>query len=202
MGAEYRDPPEQLPIVLQVLLSQVHRLRALDLLGRFLDLGPWAVNLVSLIQKSWLWLLTACQGFLRSHLDIVRETDQRQLFTRQRCLWWSVHWIICNLVFSEQREFSCYRCLFSVIEGYAISQKFYPHIFSIFCLLSIYHVKNIQQLCTGCARRKEFVTLCCQITFIAWIQICLWLFFLSLLLFSYLSVIQQSMTACHLVMPM
>lgn len=32
-------------IVLQVLLSQVHRLRALELLGRFLDLGPWAVNL-------------------------------------------------------------------------------------------------------------------------------------------------------------
>ncbi|KAG9350387.1 hypothetical protein JZ751_026746, partial [Albula glossodonta] len=28
-----------------VLLSQVHRLRALDLLGRFLDLGPWAVSL-------------------------------------------------------------------------------------------------------------------------------------------------------------
>lgn len=32
-------------VVLQVLLSQVHRLRALELLGRFLDLGPWAVNL-------------------------------------------------------------------------------------------------------------------------------------------------------------
>lgn len=32
--------------LLQVLLSQVHRLRALDLLGRFLDLGPWAVSLV------------------------------------------------------------------------------------------------------------------------------------------------------------
>jgi len=31
--------------VVQVLLSQAHRLRALDLLGRFLDLGPWAVNL-------------------------------------------------------------------------------------------------------------------------------------------------------------
>lgn len=30
---------------LQVLLSQVHRLRALELLGKFLDLGPWAVNL-------------------------------------------------------------------------------------------------------------------------------------------------------------
>lgn len=34
-----------MPIVLQVLLSQVHRLRALELLGKFLDLGPWAVNL-------------------------------------------------------------------------------------------------------------------------------------------------------------
>merc|ERR1719225_648926 len=44
-GGEKRPPPEQLPIVLQVLLSQAHRLRALDLLGRFLDLGPWAVNL-------------------------------------------------------------------------------------------------------------------------------------------------------------
>nr|XP_015211492.1 PREDICTED: regulatory-associated protein of mTOR [Lepisosteus oculatus] len=46
MGVENRNPPEQLPIVLQVLLSQVHRLRALDLLGRFLDLGPWAVSLI------------------------------------------------------------------------------------------------------------------------------------------------------------
>ncbi|XP_064478039.1 regulatory-associated protein of mTOR-like [Ornithodoros turicata] len=45
IGSERLSPPEQLPIVLQVLLSQIHRLRALDLLGRFLDLGPWAVNL-------------------------------------------------------------------------------------------------------------------------------------------------------------
>uniref|UniRef100_A0A8C7WZR9 Regulatory-associated protein of mTOR n=1 Tax=Oryzias sinensis TaxID=183150 RepID=A0A8C7WZR9_9TELE len=45
MGVENRNPPEQLPIVLQVLLSQVHRLRALELLGQFLDLGPWAVSL-------------------------------------------------------------------------------------------------------------------------------------------------------------
>ncbi|TPX34292.1 hypothetical protein SmJEL517_g02937 [Synchytrium microbalum] len=41
--------PEQLPIVLQVLLSQNHRLRALMLLSRFLDLGPWAVNLALLV---------------------------------------------------------------------------------------------------------------------------------------------------------
>jgi hypothetical protein len=39
------ESPEQLPVVLQVLLSQVHRIRALVLLRRFLDLGPWAVNL-------------------------------------------------------------------------------------------------------------------------------------------------------------
>lgn len=45
LGSKSRHPPEQLPIVLQVLLSQVHRLRALELLGKFLDLGPWAVNL-------------------------------------------------------------------------------------------------------------------------------------------------------------
>lgn len=44
-GAMEKNIPEQLPIVLQVLLSQVHRLRALILLGKFLDLGPWAVNL-------------------------------------------------------------------------------------------------------------------------------------------------------------
>jgi regulator-associated protein of mTOR len=37
--------PEQLPIIRQVLLSQAHRLRALVLLSKFLDLGPWAVHL-------------------------------------------------------------------------------------------------------------------------------------------------------------
>ncbi|XP_058214719.1 regulatory-associated protein of TOR 1-like isoform X1 [Rhododendron vialii] len=44
-GSELKKPPEQLPIVLQVLLSQSHRFRALVLLGRFLDMGPWAVDL-------------------------------------------------------------------------------------------------------------------------------------------------------------
>ena len=44
-GSSTKIPPEQLPIVLQVLLSQVHRLRALILLLKFLDLGPWAVYL-------------------------------------------------------------------------------------------------------------------------------------------------------------
>ncbi|KAB5592445.1 WD repeat protein mip1 [Ceratobasidium theobromae] len=40
-----RRPPDQLPIILQVLLSQTHRLRALILLSQFMDLGPWAVHL-------------------------------------------------------------------------------------------------------------------------------------------------------------
>lgn len=44
-GPTEKTPPDQLPIVLQVLLSQAHRLRALILLSKFLDLGPWAVHL-------------------------------------------------------------------------------------------------------------------------------------------------------------
>ena len=44
-GNKNKKPPLQLPIVLQVLLSQAHRVRALYLLTRFLDLGPWSVNL-------------------------------------------------------------------------------------------------------------------------------------------------------------
>ncbi|KAJ1727352.1 Target of rapamycin complex 1 subunit kog1, partial [Coemansia sp. Benny D160-2] len=39
------DPPDELPAVLQVLLSQQYRLRALILLYRFMNLGPWAVDL-------------------------------------------------------------------------------------------------------------------------------------------------------------
>lgn len=38
------EPPQQLPIVLQVLLSKQHRFKALELLAKFLDLGHWAVN--------------------------------------------------------------------------------------------------------------------------------------------------------------
>lgn len=43
-GSAHKKPPEQLPIVLQVLLSQSHRFKALVLLGRFLDMGHWAVD--------------------------------------------------------------------------------------------------------------------------------------------------------------
>ena len=41
---DHNDVPLQLPIVLQVLLSQSHRLRALHLLARYLDTGPTAIR--------------------------------------------------------------------------------------------------------------------------------------------------------------
>jgi len=45
-------PPEQLPVVLQVLLGQVHRVKALELLRSFVDLGPWAINLALILGVS------------------------------------------------------------------------------------------------------------------------------------------------------
>lgn len=45
MTRPHKVHPDQLPVVLQVLLSQAHRLRALIMLCKFLDLGPWAVHL-------------------------------------------------------------------------------------------------------------------------------------------------------------
>ncbi|KAI1724258.1 target of rapamycin complex 1 subunit mip1 [Ditylenchus destructor] len=42
-GSDKNRPPQQLPVLLQVLLSQVHRIRALELLAKFVDLGSWAV---------------------------------------------------------------------------------------------------------------------------------------------------------------
>ena len=78
-GLGYRKPPEQLPIVLQViksslldsnilihpqvLLSQLHRLQALELLSKFLDLGPSAVHLVC---------MCIIQGFIKSHNQLLQ----------------------------------------------------------------------------------------------------------------------------------
>ncbi|KAJ8928348.1 hypothetical protein NQ314_019078 [Rhamnusium bicolor] len=72
-GSEERNPPEQLPIVLQVLLSQVHRMRALELLGKFLDLGPWAVNLALSVGifPYVLKLLQSCARELRPMLVFI-----------------------------------------------------------------------------------------------------------------------------------
>ena len=43
-SCQQRHAAIQLPILLQVLLSQTHRIRALQLLSDFLDLGSWAVS--------------------------------------------------------------------------------------------------------------------------------------------------------------
>lgn len=43
LGREDRSPAPQLPVLLQVLMSNHHRARSLLLLARFVDLGPWAV---------------------------------------------------------------------------------------------------------------------------------------------------------------
>ncbi len=51
----------------QVLLSQVHRLRALDLLGRFLDLGPWAVSLVCLDSSCFCLHVHECEVCWRKY---------------------------------------------------------------------------------------------------------------------------------------
>ena len=44
-GTYQKRPPEQLPILLQALLSPIHRFKALKLLRSYLDLGTWSVNL-------------------------------------------------------------------------------------------------------------------------------------------------------------
>jgi regulator-associated protein of mTOR len=38
------EPPHQLPCIIQGMSSPHHRRRSLELLARYLDLGPWAVN--------------------------------------------------------------------------------------------------------------------------------------------------------------
>ncbi|CAJ0951511.1 unnamed protein product, partial [Mesorhabditis belari] len=39
-----KEPPEQFPILLQMILSARYRVRALELIARFLDFGDWAVG--------------------------------------------------------------------------------------------------------------------------------------------------------------
>ncbi|KAG7553698.1 WD40 repeat [Arabidopsis suecica] len=112
-GSEHKKPPEQLPIVLQVLLSQCHRFRALVLLGRFLDMGPWAVDLalsvgiypcvVKLLQQTtielrqilvfiWTKILAfdkSCQVDLvkdRGHIYFIRFLDSSDAFPEQRAM--------------------------------------------------------------------------------------------------------------------
>ncbi|XP_022761435.1 regulatory-associated protein of TOR 1-like isoform X3 [Durio zibethinus] len=112
-GSEHKKPPEQLPIVLQVLLSPRHRFRALVLLGRFLDMGPWAVDLalsvgifpyvLKLLQTStpelrqilvfiWTKILAldkSCQVDLvkdGGHVYFIRFLDSMEAYPEQRAM--------------------------------------------------------------------------------------------------------------------
>lgn len=73
-------------MLVQVLLSQSHRFRALVLLGRFLDMGAWAVDLVTI---NFVVIFVICSfvcwfffGFfgLFSHL-LLFDSLLRELFT-------------------------------------------------------------------------------------------------------------------------
>lgn len=67
-GAENSKPPEQLPTVLQVILNQRHRTRALKLLSRFVDLGPEEV-----VQTMHVGTLPYLVKLLVSNSDEIRE---------------------------------------------------------------------------------------------------------------------------------
>ncbi|KAJ7154312.1 hypothetical protein C8R43DRAFT_949961 [Mycena crocata] len=74
-------PPGHLPIILQVLLYQPHRLRALILLSQFGDLGPWAVHLVLTIE-SLLARLESC-SFHVPPLTPDRSTTRSRVGSRE-----------------------------------------------------------------------------------------------------------------------
>ena len=69
---------------LQVLLSQLHRLQALELLGKFLDLGPSAVHLVGrrtvqLLFKSHNQLLQALSVGIFPYMLKLLQSKSREL---------------------------------------------------------------------------------------------------------------------------
>ena len=66
------ESPEQLPVVLQVLLSQAHRVRALALLRRFLDLGDAAVNL-ALSVGIFPYVLKLLQSSIDEYKHVLRD---------------------------------------------------------------------------------------------------------------------------------
>jgi hypothetical protein len=68
-GTANSSPPPQLPVVLQVLLSQSHRMRALQLLKKFLSLGSEAIKL-SLILGIFPYILK----LLQNPADDIKQT--------------------------------------------------------------------------------------------------------------------------------
>ncbi|KFK24674.1 hypothetical protein AALP_AA8G010200 [Arabis alpina] len=129
-GSEHKKPPEQLPIVLQVLLSQCHRFRALVLLGRFLDMGPWAVDLalsvgifpyvVKLLQTTTIelrqilvFIWTKILAFDKScQVDLVKDKGHEYF----------INFLDSSDAFPEQRAMAAF-VLAVIVDGYKQGQE-------------------------------------------------------------------------------
>jgi hypothetical protein len=108
--------PSYILSFLQVLLSQSHRFRALVLLGRFLDMGPWAVDLVCTDLLCMYILMKCLLFFLFSFQPLA-------LHCRRPCL--SEYFLMYSNCF-KQVQWSCVKflCLygqkFSLLIRYAL----------------------------------------------------------------------------------
>ncbi|GIY17317.1 regulatory-associated protein of mTOR [Caerostris extrusa] len=138
--------PEQLPIVLQVLLSQVHRLRALELLGRFLDLGPWAVNLalsvgifpyvLKLLQSS-ARELRPLLVFIWAKVLAVDCTCQSDLI-RDGSFKYFLAVLGESFMPAEHRTMAAFSCVSCIVNGYRLGQvKISFFFFNVFFLSSL-----------------------------------------------------------------
>jgi regulator-associated protein of mTOR len=159
-GQRKKEAPKQLPILLQVLLSQTHRLRALTLLGRFLDMGSWAVNLalsvgifpyvLKLLQSNspelrqilvfiWAKILVldpSCQVDLvkdNGHLYFINTIANKNYDTKLRAIACFVLTVICNKFPAGQAACFQYHNLLNVCAS-QLSEKS-SHLRQWLCLL-------------------------------------------------------------------
>eukprot|EP00002_Diphylleia_rotans_P019938 TRINITY_DN3858_c0_g2_i1.p1 TRINITY_DN3858_c0_g2~~TRINITY_DN3858_c0_g2_i1.p1 ORF type:complete len:1260 (+),score=219.57 TRINITY_DN3858_c0_g2_i1:53-3832(+) len=165
LATDGRGQPEQLPIVLQVLLSQSHRLRALRLLARFLDLGPWAVNM-ALSVGIFPYVLKLLQSpaaelretlvFIWAKILSVDQTCQVDL-VKENCHQYFVNVLATPNIPQEQRTQAAYvlslimykypagqnACLsadiLSLCTGLLDDGNFETRLWSCFCIANLWH---------------------------------------------------------------
>lgn len=96
MGPENRGPPEQLPTTLHILLSPPERLRTLQLLARYVQTGPSAVDLT---------LSVGVFPYVLRLLD--KNSDDRRAFQELVFIWSKVMALdpsVCSDLMEKQRE--------------------------------------------------------------------------------------------------
>ena len=117
----------------QVLLSQSHRFRALVLLGRFLDMGPWAVDVVC----TWALLHVPFYKFLLFILWCAQSVSPHCF---RPCLLES--FLMCSNCF-KQVQWSCVKFLCSY------GRKFYLLIrYALLFGVHLYWKDQVFNLCT------------------------------------------------------